>query len=306
MNKTIIVCPYFETGGPESLHQVCHAINELGGDAYIWYYGKKYNSPHPSYAHYNIKLTTELQDEENVTIILPEIEGKMIPNIKKAKIYFWWLSANHESLLNNDFEYYGNSFQNLNITHLYQSYWALYHLWSKGAMKYLPLFDYINDDFIKQSLNIEYNKENIVCFNPQKGYEYTSHIINSLPNTQFIPLINMSRNQVIDTLKKSKIYIDFGYHPGKDKFPREATLMDNCIITGFKGSAMFYNDIPVDPSKYKFNTDDIQSVCDKIIDCLENYNERIKDFKLYKNIIKTQKEESTLQIKQIFHNEIKL
>jgi hypothetical protein len=28
--KTIIVCPYFETGGPEALHQLCDAINNKG------------------------------------------------------------------------------------------------------------------------------------------------------------------------------------------------------------------------------------------------------------------------------------
>ena len=88
MNKTIIVCPYFETGGPEALHQLCDAINNNGGNAYIWYYGEKYDSPHPAYSHYNIKLTTELQDEEQINIVLPECEGKMVPNIKKAKIYF--------------------------------------------------------------------------------------------------------------------------------------------------------------------------------------------------------------------------
>ena len=27
------------------------------------------------------------------------------------------------------------------------------------------------------------------------------------------------------------IYLDFGYHPGKDRMPREAALFNNCIIT---------------------------------------------------------------------------
>jgi hypothetical protein len=302
MNKTIIACPYFETGGPEALHQLCDAINNTGGEAYIWYYGEKHNMAHPSYSHYNIKLIDEIIDEVGYNIVFPEIEGKRVPLIKNAQVYFWWLSANHESLLNNDFEHHGNSFKNPNIIHLYQSYWALYHLWDKGAIKYLPLFDYINDDFIKQSLNIEHNKENIVCFNPQKGYEYTSHIINFLPNVQFIPLINMSRNQIIDTLKKSKIYIDFGYHPGKDRFPREAALMNNIVISGFRGSAMFYNDMPIEPLKYKFNVDNLKLAADEIEDCLKNYDKRIKDFNLYKNIILNQKEEFINQTKQIFKN----
>lgn len=299
--KTIIVCPYFETGGPEALHQLCDTINNKGGDAYIWYYGEYHDSPHPAYAHYNVKLTTKLIDEAEYNIVFPEIEGKRIHGIKKAQIYFWWLSANHKSLINNDFEYHGNSFQNPNIIHLYQSYWALYNLWNKGAAKYLPLFDYINENYINCSLNIDSQlKEDIVCFNPQKGFEYTSQIINLLPNIKFVPLINMSREQVIDTLKKSKIYIDFGYHPGKDRFPREAALMNNVVITGFIGSAMFYNDIPIDPSKYKFSLDQLQLAADRIKSCLENYSNDIIDFNPYKTIILNQKEEFINQVKQIF------
>ena len=300
MNKTIISCPYYETGGPEALHQLCDAINNNGGEAYIWYHGEKYDKPHPAYAHYNIKLIENLIDEEGYNIVFPESEGKIVPNIKKAKIYFWWLSANNEILINNDFEYYGNSFQNPNIIHLYQSYWALYHLWNKEAIKYLPLFDFINDNFIKQSLSNTSSKEDVVCFNPKKGYEYTSQIINLLPQVKFVPLINMSRDQVIDTLKKSKIYIDFGYHPGKDRFPREAALMNNIVISGFRGSAMFYNDMPIDPLKYKFNVEDMVSAANGIKEYLHNYDEQIEDFNLYKNVILNQKEEFTNQVKQIF------
>jgi hypothetical protein len=302
MNKVIISCPYYETGGPEALHQLCDAINNNGGEAYIWYHGEKYNAPHPAYAHYNIKLIDNLIDEVGYSIVFPESEGKMVPSIKNAQIYFWWLSANNEVLINNDFEYHGNSFANPNIIHLYQSYWALYHLWSKEAIKYLPLFDYINDSYIAQSKNNNSVKENIVCFNPKKGYEYTSQIINLLPQVKFVPLINMSRDQVVDTLKKSKVYIDFGYHPGKDRFPREAALMNNIVISGFRGSAMFYNDMPIEPSKYKFDVEDMIAAANGVKECLNNYDEQIKDFKLYKSVIFNQKEEFINQAKQIFNN----
>jgi len=183
---------------------------------------------------------------------------------------------------------------------LYQSYYALHFLQNNNAIYYQPLFDYINDNFIKESLNTTFVKEDIVCYNPRKGIEYTSEIVKMMPDVQFVPLFNMSREQVIETLKKSKVYIDFGFHPGKDKFPREAALMNNCVIAGFRGSAMFYNDVPIDPLKYKFNVDDLSEVPNAIRDCLNNYDERIKDFALYKNVVLNQKEEATNHIKQIF------
>lgn len=289
--KTIIVSPYYETGGPEALHQLCDAINNNGGDAYIWYYGEDHSAPHPAYQEYNIKLIKEIIDEEGYAVVLPECEGKMIPTIKKAKMYFWWLSVD-----NNNFFQYGNTFANPNVHHLYQSNYALWYLLNNEAIYYQPLFDYINDGYIKNSINIECDKEDIVCFNPRKGYEYTQEIIRLLPDVKFVPLTNMSRSEVIDTLKKSKVYIDFGYHPGKDRFPREAALTNNCVISGFRGSAMFYNDIPTDPLKYKFNLDQLESAADRIKDCLENYDERIKDFSLYKNVIINQKEEFINQL----------
>lgn len=295
--KTIIVSPYYETGGPEALHQLCDAINNNGGDAYIWYYGENHSHPPTAYKDYNIKITTELVDEKDYAIVLPECEGKMIPAIENAKLYFWWLSVD-----NNNFFQYGNTFANPNIHHLYQSNYALWYLLNNEAIYYQPLFDYINDSYIKEATNGEYNKENIVCYNPRKGYEYTQKIIELLPNVKFFPLVNMTKNQVIDTLKKSKVYIDFGYHPGKDRFPREAALQNNIVITGFRGSAIFYNDVPIDPLKYKFNLDQLQSAADEIKDCLENYDERIKDFNLYKSVITNQKEEFINQVKQIFFN----
>lgn len=293
--KVLIVSPYYETGGPEALHQLCDAINNNGGDAYIWYYGEDKSSSPDAYKNYNIKITTELVDEKEYIIVLPECEGKMIPAIKNAKVYFWWLSVD-----NNNFFQYGNTFTNPNIHHLYQSNYALWYLLNNEAIYYQPLFDYINDGYIENSINSEYNKEDIVCFNPRKGYEYTQEIIKLLPDIKFVPLTNMSRDEVIDTLKKSKIYIDFGYHPGKDRFPREAALTNNCVISGFRGSAMLYNDVPIDPLKYKFNLNELESVADRIKDCLENYDERIKDFSLYKSVIINQKEEFINQVKQIF------
>ena len=39
--------------------------------------------------------------------------------------------------------------------------------------------------------------------------------------------------------------MDFGFHPGQDRLPREAALLKNCIITNREGSAAFYKDVPI-------------------------------------------------------------
>ena len=52
-----------------------------------------------------------------------------------------------------------------------------------------------------------------------------------------IKLSGFNTKQIINIYNKTKVYLDFGYHPGKDRMPREAALFNNCIITNKKGSA---------------------------------------------------------------------
>jgi len=285
-----IVCPYFETGGPEALHQLCGIINDNGGNAYIWYYGED-RKCHPSYSQYNVRITTNMLDDVDCAVVLTEGDGKIINEIIKSKIFFWWLAS---GLHKYSFEENKNSFQDKRITHLYQSYYALHYLWNRNASQYLPLFDYINPRYF----NVKpVEKQDIVCYNPKKGYEITKQIIDNNPHVNFVPLINMNTEQVIEILNKSKLYIDFGYHPGKDRFPREAAILRNCVILGWRGSAMFYNDVPV-PFKYKFNSlDGLNEMINDIIQCWESHN---LEFQQYRSVISQQKEEFIIQIKQIF------
>jgi len=102
-------------------------------------------------------------------------------------------------------------------------------------------------------------------------------------------------------LRKSKLYIDFGNHPGKDRFPREAVASGCCIITGKKGAARNEIDIPIKDC-YKFN--DIQSeipeIVKKINYIMSNYNSCICDFNSYKEIIKMEKEIFNSDVESIF------
>ena len=76
-------------------------------------------------------------------------------------------------------------------------------------------------------------------------------IMEQCPNLKFVPLYNYSIKEVIDILSKSKIYIDFGYHPGVDGLPREAAILRNCILTNKEGSAFYSEAVPI-YEQYKF------------------------------------------------------
>ena len=114
---------------------------------------------------------------------------------------------------------------------LAQSYYQCKILKSKNVeTRYLN--DFIRGEFFQAAKNLSLkDKENIICYNPVKSSSFMKRIMEQCPNLKFVPLYNYSIKEVIDILSKSKIYIDFGYHPGVDGLPREAAILRNCILT---------------------------------------------------------------------------
>ena len=104
--------------------------------------------------------------------------------------------------------------------------------------------------------------------------------------------------ELYQQLKKSKIYIDFGYHPGKDKIPREAVINDCIIITNTKGSAGNYGDVP---TEYKIKEKDSLKEASSIIkECIKFYPERIKKYSGYKKSVLDGKKKMKDQVLKIF------
>ena len=120
-----------------------------------------------------------------------------------------------------------------------------------------------------------------------------------------IKLSGYNSNKVIKILKSSKLFLDFGYHPGKDRLPREAVILDNCVITNKKGSALNSIDIPI-KKKYKFeetknNLPKIKKTINKI---MYEYQKEIKYFRNYKNIVLKEKKKFLIDLKKIFVKKI--
>jgi hypothetical protein len=172
--------------------------------------------------------------------------------------------------------------------------------WFDSLQPLYYLSEYLNEDFLKTQTDLS-KKENIVAYNPKKGFPLTKKIISSAKDIKFVPLINMSRGEVIKTLQRAKVYIDFGNHPGKDRIPREAAILGCCVITGKRGSAAFFEDVPI-PDEYKFEDkeENIPKIIDKIKDCLENYEKRYEDFDYYIEVIKNEPQKFMEDLKKIF------
>lgn len=299
------------------------------------------NPIHPNYKMYSVPFVREIEDDSKNVLVVPEVISgiEILQNYTNVRKILWWLSVDNfyiSIFLNSKKEFfiYKNmdkvidKFDSIDINelilqklnslkipkriikiinnvnfHFAQSYYALSFLKNKLNIpndKTAYLSDYLNKEFLKIKTDLS-KKENIVAYNPKKGITFTKKIIKSANDIKFIPLINMSREDVIKTLQRAKVYIDFGNHPGKDRIPREAAILGCCVITGKRGSATFYEDVPI-PNEYKFEDrkENIPKIIEKIKDCFENYEERYKDFKYYRQVIKNEPQKFTEDLRKIF------
>lgn len=323
------------TGGPELLHQLADLLNNNGRDAYIVYYGTKNHITPKDYRLYNIKVSNYIEDNNHNIEIYPEVQGEeILQNSRSTQKFLWWLSVDnffhgewdlHNIRLRDIFKfkfnfgllhlkdrikcsiYYKRNFFKgkrtlASISKFDSGYQAEYirnFLCKTGFKNIYPLSDFINDQYFEE--NFSCTKKDIVLYNPQKGFEFTKKLIEAAPDLSWVPLENLNRTELINLIRSAKLYIDFGNHPGKDRLPRECALSGCCIITGKKGSAAFFEDVPI-KNKYKFkdNNKSIQNVITTIRWILSNYEQAFLDFRDYRNKINLEKEEFTKQVFQLF------
>lgn len=312
-----IACkPQAATGGPELLHQLVAKLNQLGHNARMFYLKKIDDPIHPNYKKYINDYVFEIEDDANNVLIVPETRTFELYKYKNIQKIIWWQSVDNyyvsrKRFKNRVFSALGlkkffkieNPGHHSEITdHLVQSKYAELHLKENNIDRCSYLTDYIREDFISKSKAISSKKKkDIALYNPRKGKKFTKKIIDSHPEIKWVPLINLTPAQVADRIASAKVYIDFGNHPGRDRFPREAAVLYNCVITGKQGAAKNEVDIPID-DEYKFEDDEqmIKNIGNKIKECIDNYDVNINHFESYRKSIKKQEEIFEEEIREFF------
>lgn len=147
------------------------------------------------------------------------------------------------------------------VFHLYNCEYVHEYLRSKQVpcekMLYLcgPI-DQIYFDYASTA-SIDNNRKRIVVFNPAKDIGYAQAVIEQLQkqNVSFelIPIVNMTKQEIANLLKRARVYMDFGYFPGPERMPREAVSMGCNIITSRNGAAKNQIDVPI-PDEMKIDT----------------------------------------------------
>jgi len=321
--KIFVVCPAgIKTGGTEVIHQLVNILQAYV-ESYVYYINLKKPIVAEEFISYKCKYKLHLEkkfDYEHNILIVPETHTNYLFMFEKIQKVLWWLSVdNYTAYLekNNGLkrieymlrmqrtgEYFTFFSHKKQVFHLAQSEYAKEFLRNNGVKKVFYLSDYINDIYIEEKEEKE--RRNVVLFNPRKGYEFTKQIIERMPEVDFVPIVNMTNEEIVALMMQSKVYIDFGYHPGKDRLPREAAVSGLCIITGKNGAAGNNVDINI-PDKYKYeaNSNNIAQIKRCIEKCLSDYKNVICDFECYREKIKKEKREFELCVKKIFWYEDK-
>lgn len=324
--KVYILCaPNFATGGPEALHQLGHQLNSMGIQAFMYYHPLPVgttNPVHKFYSVYNVPYVTEIVNAEEHILILPETSPEHIFEKKFNLItkVIWWLSVtNYYRMLEprmrrtkrkpsywlkklfNPVQFATlQKIKELNIANIGHSFFSMHHLREAGIVPIGQISDYMNQEFFKK-VDETVPKENIIIYNPVKNGVYLEKIIEQTPSYKWIPLYNLSPEEVAETMNKAKLYVDFGYHPGKERMPREACIMRCCMIIGKEGSAAFTEDMPI-PDQYRFDKTDknIAGIIKCIGMCLDNYEQEIKNFSNYRTQLYLEQTRFGEAVKDVF------
>lgn len=328
MNYYILV-PWGETGGPEGLHQLCYELINLNKNANIVYYdpwADRIQSEYSdkicgSYKQYiGIKSFTptnilQLDDPENV-IVLPEIfRIKHIKMFKNAKIVYLRLSNNSKE----------TALDPHNYDSLYDDVFKTCYTACDPALIYKKIVDSnfydldkvfmltpgINNSYLQSEKNIPKNRTDTVLFNPSKGVEHTKKIVDFMnkfldieTDIEFFPLTGMTQSELKEKTHTSKVYIDFGHLPGKDRLSREVASGGCVVLIGTRGSGADCDDFQIDDKiewDEENNTFDYHKICLKIIDMIQNYNFYFKKQKSYRDIIRKERNAYVKQVKNMIN-----
>lgn len=307
--------PWHVSGGPEHIHQLCSEINDMEIDCYLIYsfchignYVPKssdHNKFIPEYSHYNLKRCFFVEDEPENVLILPECyHPNILHQTKNIKLVYWWLSTD-----NPNFQWDLKDPIFGKILNACQSDRAMEKLLKYLPKdKVLPLHDHVKDYFILSEEEIVSTlpiREKIVLYNPAKQpHSFTQELMNIVSNIdssiQFKALSEMNCEQVKNLASKSRLYIDFGFHPGRENMPREMVGMGCSIIVGNEGTSSNNNDIPLFERKFK-NPYDLNEIAKRIVYEVNNHSLLIFDEELknYREIVRKDKTRFQQELKSL-------
>lgn len=280
----LTVCPgNCATGGPEALHAFTSEMNRIDGvDARIWYWGGGVDPCPNEYKSYGCDYVTEIPPDYKGVLVVPEIWANRVLDYPECIRAIYWLGVDAYGTWTKPAEC-GAFLEDESIIHIAQSEYAFDFLKKLGVKRILKCTDAVNSEFYAEYPRT--NRNDVVLYNPAKATPFMNKLMNDCPDITFKPIRGLTRRQVIETMHSSKLYVDFGEFPGRERMPREAVLCGCCIITSKIGSASYHKDFPHD---YKFESKEshIWAIANRIRYVLKHYDECVEEFYFFRQALK--------------------
>ncbi|MDB5448056.1 MAG: hypothetical protein JWQ97_3373 [Phenylobacterium sp.] len=274
--RVAILSPTGVTGGPEAIHQFAQALNRLGVDCHIAYFGPtnvvelkpgRLRCPTPEhrptmdfYSAYHPQVTDEIALDAETLVVLPETFATTHPRLQACGVAVWWLSVDNALDRQPELrEAKGRAdlFGRADLIHLYQSVYAREWLRQNGGERLYDLGDYTNEMFL-DSVAKSPSPQPTASYNMRKGADDAQRFFSENPTFDGLGLRDFTKPQLRKIFSERLIYVDFGRLPGKDRLPREAALCGSVVFVHRQGAGAVYDDFPV-PDFFKFDLADIES-----------------------------------------------
>lgn len=300
-----VVCPGgMVTGGTESLHMLAARMKQIGISASVVYYPFSRNFDVPdSYRSYNVEVS-RYHDCEGQLTIFPEIMVMQALKVRRSVAAIWWLSVdnflrrkNTSGFLNKLNYLYCVAvrqrplFIELSLRRLLHFSKSEYDRLFLRSMR-IPCYNLtgpIHPDYL--SLGCDYSggrcRSNVILFYPRKGLPTVDRLRHRFPDLEFYPISGMRRSELIQLFSESKLFVDFGHHPGRERMVREAAICGCCVLTNLRGSAHNPVDVPI-PSRFKLDEsseDFFSNFYARALEVLSGFERVTQEFAPYRKTI---------------------
>jgi len=266
-----IVCPSDEvTGSAESLHQFGRAAATLGWDARIAYGGDPiFGAVASAFRSYGLRNDQDVADEPDVLVLAAHTDVSAVTHLTQARKLIWWLRLDEIATDVNE-----AALAVPDAVHLAQSEHARSFLAARGVEASV-VGDYVPAAFIARATAlIPAAKLDTVLYNPDPSDRFTPRLIEASTGVlQWVPVSGLGRDEVAELMAYSKVYVDFGAHPGRTRLPREALAAGCVVVTGRRGAASNGTDLPL-PEGFAFDDNEpaVLSVLDRIALTVMNFD----------------------------------
>jgi hypothetical protein len=160
----------------------------------------------------------------------------------------------------------------------------------------------MGDEFFRAALDVERHppmRDDIIIID--NDFEFNTEVlaISKRPGVRFVVLKDMTRDQVLDLYARAKIMVDL-YMPGAERAGYEASLLGAVVIVGNNGCGRSHSCVPV-PSEYRIDWHDWESLNHQLEFILDHFDEAKADMAALRQHSLTIRDTYASDVFRVFH-----